>query len=384
MAMKVWFFRFWLILSVLSWPAVGHAQQPPESQAPLMGSEALPSPSVPATDGSTGFGGADGIYRILVVGDNLAGGLGAGMSRMVQDDPRYEIVNRFNESSGLARTEFYDWPSAIEKIVADNPIDAVVVLLGVNDRQEIREGNARYPFKSPNWIKGYTANIDRLLAAAKAANAGIFWVSIPPMADPVFDADMRYVADLQSRQVVAAGGHVVDVRSAFLAPDGSYVDRGPDETGAERKLRSRDGITFYKQGNNRFGQLVMAEVNKLATGNAVIAPQDPSVVTSNVATAKTTIPAPASLGVTVVTEAPSFGQDGLDGEAISFKADAIQPTSPGPKSVAQRVVLENGVTRGDVKLTAKIGSEAQRLFVDGVLPAAPTGRFDDDMVPPLQ
>ncbi len=384
MAMKLWLCRLWIVLSIVLWSAAGFAQQQPAAQPPLMGSEAIPSPAAPATDVPTGFGGADGVYRILVVGDNLAGGLGAGMSRMVQDDPRYEILNRFNESSGLARTELYDWPSAIEKIVADKPVDAVVVLLGVNDRQDIRDTNVRYPFKSPDWVKGYTANVDHLLAAVKAANAGVFWVSIPPMADPDFDADMRYLADLQAKQVAATGGHFVDVRPSFMAPDGSYVDRGPDETGADRKLRSRDGITFYKQGNNRFGQLVMAEINKLATGHDIAAPPDLSAVTSNVATAKTTIPAPASAGVTVVTEAPSFGQAGLDGEDVTFKADVIQSAVAGPKSVAQRAALVSGFPVSGVKPTAKAGSQAQRLFVDGILPVAPTGRFDDYAVPAVK
>ena len=74
-----------------------------------MGSEASVDAVAPVVATPDGFGGADGIYRILVVGDSLAGGLGAGMARVVQDDPRYEIVNRFNELSGLARPEFYDW-----------------------------------------------------------------------------------------------------------------------------------------------------------------------------------------------------------------------------------------------------------------------------------
>jgi hypothetical protein len=378
--MKKFFIRLWVVFGLLWCPTLALAQQQPQTQEPLMGSEATPVPAVVTAQTSTGFGGSDGLFRILVVGDSLAGGLGAGMTRMVQNDPRYEIVNRFNESSGLSRFEVYDWPSAIEKIVADRSVDAIVVLVGVNDRQDIRAQNLRFAFKSPEWLKAYEANVDRLLAAAKAAGGMTFWVSIPPMQDASFDGDMRYLSNIHAARVTAVGGHFVDVRSSFLNADGSYTDRGPDETGTERKLRSRDGITFYKQGNNRFGQLVMVEINKLVAGSAIVASADPS----NVLPEKPVAAPPAAQGVTVVTETPSFGQDGLDGEQITFKAEVVQSPVPAPLSVAQRSAIVSAAPTQNAKITAKPGSRAQRLFVDGTVPAAPAGRFDDFAVPALQ
>lgn len=370
--MKATGLRLWFFLIVALLPFAAHAQQQPALQEPLMGSEVFPDPVAPVVATPDGFGGADGVYRILVVGDSLAGGLGAGMSRMAQDDPRYEIVNRFNESSGLSRTEIYDWPSAIAKIVADRPVDAVVVLVGVNDRQDIRNGDARYAFRSADWMTGYKANVEDLLAAIKAANAVAVWVSIPPMQNTGFDADMRYLGDIHAKQVTAQGGHFVDVRRNFLAADGGYTDRGLDETGVERKLRARDGIAFFKQGNNRFGQLVMAEINRLATAAAAVVPPRP-VVSANVATAVAPIsPAPAP---------PRFGQEGLDGEQITFRADEVLPTTVAPLSVVQRRALNAEVPTVDVRLTAKSGSQAQSLFNTGTVADAPAGRFDDFSVP---
>jgi hypothetical protein len=351
------------------WGSMFTAQAQTDTSGPLMGSEATPAVSPPAEEP------AEAVFRILVVGDGLAGGLGAGMTRLTQDDPQFEIINRFNESSGLARPEVYDWPNAVSKIVSDRPVNAVVVLVGVNDRQDIRSGNFRYPFRSPDWVKGYEANILRLLDAAKSSSAQIFWVSIPPMADPGFDGDMRYLSEIQAKLVTSKGGRFVDVRPAFLAADGSYVDKGPDETGSERKLRSRDGIGFFKQGNNRFGQLVLADI-KSAMGKPVEAA--PAAVTSNVATARTTIAAAGTAPVAVApTGVPSFGQDGLDGEQITFRADAVRPTAPA-RSVARADV---GTVVVDIKLSAKAGTSAQRLFTTGEIVTAPAGRFDDFSVP---
>lgn len=341
-----------------------------------MGSEATDLPASPSVNVPDGFGGADGVFRILVVGDSLAGGLGAGITRMAQDDPRFDVINRFNESSGLSRPEMYDWSNAIEKIVADKTYDAVVILVGVNDRQDIRNGNIRYPFKSPDWVKGYQSNVDRLLASIKAANAMTVWVSIPPMADPAFDADMRYLSDIHAKQVTANGGYFVDVRSKFLAADGRYIDRGPDETGAERKLRSRDGIGFFKQGNNRFGQLVLAEINRLAAGAIVATP----VIATNVVPMKPDVPA----AVAGVTEPPTLGQAGLEGEQLTFRADVVSPVVLPPVSTAQKALVAAGTSGTKALLTAKADSQAQKLFSTGTVADAPVGRFDDFTEPASQ
>ena len=357
--------------------SMGHAQEQEQEQAkPLMGSEATPDAAAPAVGDASTFGGADGIFRILVVGDALAGGLGNGMGRMAQDDPRYEILNRFNESSGLARVEVYDWPTAIAKIVADKPVDAIVVLIGVNDRQDVRDGNTRYGFKAPAWVTGYTAQIDRMLDAAKSANATIYWVSIPPMADPGFDADMKFLSDLHRQRVEAKGGQFIDVRPFFLAPDGSYIDRGPDDTGVDRKLRSRDGVTFFKQGNNRFGQLVLGAIKTLDAATPTVAAAPSVPVQSSVAALE------LPQGVPVVTQAPMFGQEGLDGEQLTFRADAVPAVAAPALSVAQRNVAPASGGTPAIHLVAKAGSASERFLRDGIVSAAPAGRFDDYAEPP--
>jgi hypothetical protein len=351
---------------ILLWAMLATAQAQTDTSSPLMGSEAAPGTLPVAAEP------ADSTFRILVVGDGLAGGLGAGMTRMTQDDAQFEIINRFNESSGLARSEVYDWPNAITKIMSDRPVDAIVVLVGVNDRQDIRKANFRYPFRSPDWVTGYEANVARLLEVAKAGSAKVFWVSIPPMADPVFDGDMRYLSDIHARLVTSASEHFVDVRPVFQSADGSYVDKGPDETGTERKLRSRDGITFFKQGNNRFGQVVLEDIKKYMAMPAVTLPP---AVTANEATSETAVPAVPVVPAGV----PSFGQDGLDGEQITFQADAVRPVAPA-KSV-QRSGIDAVAVTVDIKLAAKAGTAAQRLFTTGEISAAPAGRLDDYAAP---
>jgi uncharacterized protein len=355
-------------------------------QEPLMGSEASPLPPVASAQPQAapqGFGGEDGVYRILVIGDGLAGGLGNGMMRMAEADPGFEILNRFNESSGLARPEFYDWASAIPKIVENAPVDAIVVLVGLNDRQGIRSGNARYVFKGPDWEKAYVASVDRVLASAKQVGAKTFWISLPPMENRAFDEDMQYLNSLHKARVAAVSGHYVDVRPFFVGPDGAFIDRGPDDTGNDRKLRERDGIKFMKVGNNRFGQLVLGAVKTLEVGStppAAVAEAAPAVVAALPTPAQ-----PATETITVVAVPPSFGQTGLDGEDLTFRADVVQPIVKPPVSVAVRTAAQGqSIESAVLGIQALQGSRAQQLFEKGLSAPAPFGRFDDFTVPAVQ
>src|SRR6185436_5821235 len=249
----------------------------------------------------------DDTYRILVIGDALAGGLGAGLSRMTDSETRFEIVNRFQETSGIARPEVYDWTESLPKIMEGKDFHAVVVLLGANDRQAIREGDFRLVFNTPEWTAAYEAKIDELLDVLNSAGVKVFWVSIPPMGDAKYDADMQILAALQKREVQSKGQIYVDLRGAFLGPDGNYTDKGPDDTGEVRKLRSRDGVTFFKQGNNRFGQLLLAEIKRvIGAGQIETAPTTPPVIT---------LPSPA------VAIIPTFGQKNIDGTSVTFQPD---------------------------------------------------------------
>jgi len=299
----------------------------------------------------------DDTYRILVIGDALAGGLGAGLSRMAESEPRFEIVNRFQETSGIARPEVYDWAESLPKIMEGKEFKAVVVLLGANDRQPIREGDFRLVFNTPEWTAAYEAKVDELLDVLNGSGVKVFWVSIPPMGDAKYDADMQILAALQKQEVQSKGQIYVDLRSAFLGPDGNYTDKGPDDTGEVRKLRSRDGVTFFKQGNNRFGQLLLAEINRvLGAGQLETAPTPAPVIA---------LPTPA------VAVVPMFGQKNIDGTSVTFQPDG--------KLISElsRVLAGNIVVRAISRSDIVPGSEAEKLFILGQAQPAPAGRFDD-------
>jgi hypothetical protein len=304
-------------------------------------------------------------FHILVIGDGLGGGLGAGLTRMAELESDFYVTTRFNEESGIARPELYDWSESLPKILNGKNYDAVVVLLGANDRQMIRADLMRYAFNTPEWISAYKAQTDLILDSLGRAGPKIYWVSIPPMADPEYEAAMQVIMRIQKERVEAKGAVFVDIRKSFLKADGTYTDLGADKTGTVRKLRARDGVNFFKQGNNRMGQLVLEAIKLGGTENPDSL--QPVIV-------KSEMPQPSILPE---PEKPLFGQLGIDGMEVSFRPEKFDAATVA-------ILVEQGAFGTGLAALQAIavpGSTAEKLFVAGETAEAPPGRADDFSLP---
>jgi hypothetical protein len=299
------------------------------------------------------------VKRVLVLGDAIGGGLGAGLTRVAEPSGEYEVSNRFNEQSGLARPEVYDWTATVPKILGSNAYDVIVVVLGANDTQPIRqEGGVRIPTGTPEWADAYAARVDGLLSELSASGARIVVVGPPPMRDPEYDAAVRDIAAIQRARAEARGLTFIDMRPELSDPDGRYAETGPDDTGTVRRLRGRDGISFYKAGNNRMGQIVLAAIE---SGDEPGRPGQ----------------GPGAAGQEERTQVPIFGQLMMDGEAYTVQpegvtANAVMLTAAGLSSAAALKALRD---------ISPEGSAAEKLFRRGEAPIAPPGRADDFAAP---
>lgn len=329
-------------------------QQP----APPMPEAVLVAPAAPPAADAR-FGGDDGVFRFVVVGDGLATGLGAGLERLTDLDPRFEVVNRANEASGVARPEVYDWAAAIPKILKSSPFDAVVVMMGINDYRPIKVGELRFEPGTPEWSNAYKANMDAILASITGNGARVYWVTLPPMQSEEFETQMKMVSSLQRERIVTGGHALLDVRPALVTPEGAYMLGDLDANGKARRLRAKDGIKFSRQGNDYLAALVMGALRRAERVPELQSAKDE--------------PSPLDVQVAVAvpqTTSPLFGQQGVDGADVSYEADALA------KEVPQKITpdLSNA---GKLGLKIARNSLAQRFYRTGEALGVPYGRFDD-------
>src|SRR5262249_58597761 len=84
----------------------------------------------------------DATVKIVVMGDANADWLASGLEEAFSDDPEIGVVRKHRTESGLVR---YDprrdgeWPQMVREIIAAEKPDLVVMMIGNNDRQSIRE-----------------------------------------------------------------------------------------------------------------------------------------------------------------------------------------------------------------------------------------------------
>lgn len=306
------------------------------------------------------------VKRVLIIGDQLAGGMGAGLSRLAQDQGNIQVINRFNESSGLARPEIYDWAAAIPKMTDGKNISTAVVLMGLNDRRDIKLADKVLKFGSPEWNALYQQRVDSVIDALAAQHIQVLWMGEPPMGDPALDADMQNLTAIVQSRVAAKGAGFIDLRTPFLNPLGGYTEHGPDDTGVDHRLREGDGVTFLRLGNNRLGQIALAALNSIAAPVVGAASPQAGIPASPVANAAPVTRAPVNNG-------PIFGQEGME----DLNAIAVQGSTALTAAVEQDKVMKAAQAASSIGIGAAPGSNAEALFTKGLAAAAPLGRFDD-------
>jgi hypothetical protein len=81
--------------------------------------------------------------HILVLGDAMADWLAYGLENAYADQPEMGVIRRHKTASGLIKYQPKgdpaDWATAAKSILATEKADAIVVMLGLNDRVAIRE-----------------------------------------------------------------------------------------------------------------------------------------------------------------------------------------------------------------------------------------------------
>jgi len=133
---------------------------PPQRQAPQRGGggwfggdffapfqQQQQSPQAPRQDFSRAPGPAkrDTVAErnVLVLGDAMADWLGYGLEDAYSEQPDMGVIRKHKTVSGLIkyqpRGEPADWAAAAKGILANEKPDAIVVMLGIHDRQAIRE-----------------------------------------------------------------------------------------------------------------------------------------------------------------------------------------------------------------------------------------------------
>jgi hypothetical protein len=266
---------------------------------------------------------------VVVVGDSMADWLGYGLDELYADQPEVGVERKIRASSGLihydAKNETLNWPQAIKDAIANEKLNAIIVMLGLNDRSSLgdktppppntkRPGEPQqraaqppnpptagqapqdktamptdteaapqpatqgemqrptpgvsYEFHTDQWAALYAKRIDDMIAALKSKGAPIVWVGLPAIRGPKSTSDISYLDELYRERAEKAGIVYVDIWDGFVDDQGRYAVQGPDFEGQTRRLRTADGLYFTKAGAVKLASYVDRELRRLTPSYA--------------------------------------------------------------------------------------------------------------------
>ena len=321
---------------------------------------------------------------VLVLGDSMADWLGYGLEDALSETPEFGVIRKFRTYSGLMRAESrkdFDWPQAAKEILATEKPDFIVMMVGISDRQAIRDRPAKpnpkqrseqtklegaqpmpidpqpattadeaadgdqqkgaeeptpaesrkaaeatgpmmtYEFRSEKWAEAYGRRIDEMIAVLKSKGVPVLWVGLPPVRGPRASSDVAYLNELYRGHAEKAGIPYVDIWDGFVDETGNFVNRGPDFEGQIRALRAGDGVHFTKAGARKLAHYVEREIHRVMLGRGVpMAMPTPDEPQPDASRAGSPV-RPAAGPVVPLTSAPS-ASEGLLGASAQRPAAA--------------------------------------------------------------
>ena len=263
-------------------PAAVPQKQQPKTQAPAARKNVVrANPAEPAPPPAPVVEKASDARVVLVVGDFLASGLADGLTTVFAENPAVRVVDRSNGSSGFVRDDYYNWPGEIGPILETEKPAVVLVMMGSNDRQQMKVGEGREAPRTEGWTQEYkqrTVNFGKHIAEAKLP---FLWVGMPSFRPGTMTSDMLALNEIYRDAAETAGGEFVDIWEGFVDENGAFITRGPDINGQPVTLRAEDGINMTRAGKRKVAFYTEKPLLKLL-----------GLASPNVTTADPVLPAP--------------------------------------------------------------------------------------------
>lgn len=288
---------------------------------------------------------AENATRLAVFGDSMAVDLAKALERFYAEDPNLVVINQGVGSSGFVRDDYFDWNKTIGEQIAADSFDLAVVIIGVNDRQEIRVDGQSYNSLTPQWTAAYQARLNDFLGQLRAARKPVIWVGLPPMSKTEYSAAMSQISALYKMAAFSGGAEYLDIYDRFLGEDGKYSSQGPDVNGQNARMRKDDGIHFSTAGADKLAFYISQSIRTFYRGGTItVAVADPLLGTDAAAMLR---PPYQGQGQTRLLEV----------------AGAVVPISRAPQRAADLLVAAP-------QLASDTGFSLEQLMV------APIGRVD--------
>jgi hypothetical protein len=197
--------------------------------------------------------------RVWVAGDSLAQVPGDALERIGGAVDVVGVESRL--STGLARTDLYNWFTRIQQAPRQLHPNVVVFSFGADDAHDYMGGAHVGPFGSPSWIAEYRRRVDGVTRELNAEGIRVVWLGLPIPDGPGFKKSFPVV------------NTILEAVARSHAKDATYVDtwhRLDDFHGRYAQylrvhgkltqVRASDGVHYTQAGGDIVGAQVVAQL----------------------------------------------------------------------------------------------------------------------------
>lgn len=257
------------VLSLLLFALPAHAQQVTSQPLPPIPVVEPPPPPTsadfaPPTKGGTwppnanvaAAGPPPAKVTIAVLGDSLGDGMWGGLYRLMVRDKRYSFYRGAKNSVGFTGTDLTDM---IDAAVAAGPVDAVVMMIGANDRRSFFVGTqSKALFRSKAWQELYAGRVAAFMDRLQQNKLPTVWILLPIMRADDASADARLINEIVT-EAAKTRPYVKLLPTWQLTADdsGAYSSHFKDLKGVTRLMRANDGVHFTDPAYELIGDSVL-------------------------------------------------------------------------------------------------------------------------------
>ena len=180
-------------------------------------------------------------------GDSFGDGVWSGLHQQLRARQGYEVIKFSRQATGFTRYKSLDIEHHTAEQIAERPVEVAVLSFGANDTQGVIADGHLATLMSPAWQALIGARVDRLVALLRARGAVVYWVGLPRMRKPSFDADIAAMNAFYERRMAALRVPFIDPRP-IASPDGFAPYLRDPKTGKETLMRAEDGVHMSMTG----------------------------------------------------------------------------------------------------------------------------------------
>jgi hypothetical protein len=235
--------------------------------------------SRPADQGQGDRGAKRSLFTVAVLGDGFGEALAEGLKLNFANQGDIAIIEKTHAPFGLAQDDKFEWSIAAKNLLASQDhVDAVVIMLGANDWQPIKDGPTSIEPQTPRWRQLYGDRVEAVAALFRDKGIPLTWVGLPVVQDAGLSAEFVALNEIIRDRAVKAGASYVDSWEAFVDEGGQYSGIGPDLNGQVTKLRTADGIDFTRAGARKLASFVEPDLRRDRESRRPAAPDPEAIV----------------------------------------------------------------------------------------------------------